>query len=386
VASRCQMLAFTWWFTDHARFMSADGGREKQIRYAVIMAGGVGTRFWPRSRRRRPKQFLAIQGRQSLLQWTFRRVRGIVPPARVLVVASREFAGQIRRQLPSLPPANVIVEPDARGTGPCLALAAARIARRHSGAIMAVFPADHVVTDLPRFRRAILTGFSVAEKAGCLVTFGIPPTGPEVGYGYVEVGDVVRRVPPRVRWVKRFHEKPELSTAKKYVKAGRYLWNSGMFAWSVDTLRRAFDAHAPRIASVMRALEDAPDDGPGSRTWRTAYRRLPVVSIDVAVMERAQRVAVVDGDFGWSDVGSWAAAGEIWGTDEAGNARRGSTLLLDCRDTVVFGDDRLIAMLGVDDLVVVDSPGAVLVCRKSRAQEVRRIVSALTHTRHRRLL
>jgi mannose-1-phosphate guanylyltransferase len=366
--------------------MSPKGGRKKPSRYAVIMAGGIGTRFWPCSRQRFPKQFLSIQGPQSLLQATFRRLRGIVPGERVLVVAGREFAHVIRRQLPSLPPANLILEPEARGTAPCLALAAAHIARRHAHALMAVFPADHVVTDVPRFRRAVLTGLSVAERLGCLVTFGIPPKRPEVGYGYVEVGDVVRRATPRVHWAKRFHEKPDLSTAKKYVKAGRYLWNSGMFAWSMDTLDRAFDAHVPRIASLMRAIQEAPDEGRGSRTWRKAYRRLPAVSIDVAVLERARRIAVVDGDFGWSDVGSWAAVGEIWGTDEAGNARRGETLLLDCRDTVVFGEDRLVAMLGIDDLVVVDSPGAVLVCRKNRAQEVRRIVSALTHTRHRRLL
>ncbi len=353
-------------------------------RYAVIMAGGFGTRFWPQSRRRIPKQFLAIAGRRTMLQETARRLRGIVPADHVAVVASREFASLIRAQLPALPAANLIVEPAPRGTAACLALAAEWVARRDPAGLMAVFPADHVITEEARFHRALLRAFTTAEAERCLVTFGVPPAYAETGYGYIEVGKRATGTAPRVYWAQRFHEKPDAAAARTYLAAGRYLWNSGMFVWRVDVIRDAFARHAPAIARVMGRARA----GRAGRISVPApsYRRLRAEPVDVAIMERAERVAVVEGDFGWSDVGSWAAMSELWGTDAAGNASRGTAVLVDCRDTVVYGTNRLVAVVGGDDLIVVDSPDAVLVCPKSRAQDVRRIVAALTHSRHRRLL
>ncbi len=351
-------------------------------RYAVIMAGGSGTRFWPHSRRRRPKQFLAVQGTRTLLQETARRLRGLVPPARLVVVAPRELAALVRRQLPVLPRQNVVIEPAARGTAACLALVAACIARRDPGASMAVFPADHAIGDVVGFRRCVRRGFETAEAEDCLVTFGIPPTSAETGYGYVEVGAALRRDAPRVDWAARFVEKPDGATARRFLDSGRHLWNSGMFVWRVPVLRAALRRHAPQVARVMDALTDPTRVAAARR----AFRRLPVVSIDVALMERAERVAVVTATFDWSDVGSWAAMAALWGVDAAGNARRGQALLLDCRDTIVYGATRLVAVVGVSDLVVVDSPDAVLVCARSRAQDVRRVVHALARGRDRRLL
>lgn len=356
-------------------------------RYAVIMAGGFGTRFWPQSRRRLPKQLLAIHGRRSLLQETVRRLKGVVPLHHIVVVAGGDLAQQIRSQLPELPRENLLIEPDLRGTAACLALAASWIMRRDPAALMAVFPADHVISDLPRFRRVVRTAFGITARERCLVTFGIRPTSGETGYGYIEVGSSLRRAAPRAYWAARFHEKPHATTARRYVRSKRYLWNSGMFVWRVDVILEAFQKHAPEFAGVMQVAarptlrrRDARD------VLRRAYRRLPAVSIDVAVMERAKRLAVVVGDFGWSDVGSWAAMAAVWGADAAGNASRGKSLIIDSRDTVVCALDRLVAVLGVDDLVVVDSPDALLVCRKSRAQEVRRITSVLAHSRYRHLL
>lgn len=352
-------------------------------RYAVIMAGGAGTRFWPHSRRRRPKQFLAIAGGRTLLQATVRRLRGLVPPARVIVVAPRPLAALVRRQLPALPRANLVVEPAARSTAACLALAAARIARRDAGASMAVFPADHTIGDAARFRRCVTRAFEVAESEDCLVTFGIRPTSAETGYGYIEIGAALRRGTPRVDWAARFIEKPDRATAQRYLASGRHLWNSGMFVWRIPVLRAALRRHAPALGRVMDALGD-----PGraaAAAARRAYQRLPAVSIDVALMERAERVAVVTATFAWSDIGSWAAMAAVWGRDAAGNATRGDVRLIDCRDSVVYGATRLVAVVGADDLIVVDSPDAVLVCPRSRAQEVRRVVDALARGRFRRL-
>lgn len=354
--------------------MATRGSTARGRRYAVIMAGGVGTRFWPHSRRRRPKQFLAMDGRRTLLQETAARLLGLIPWARVVVVAPRDLAPLVRRQLPLLPRDNLIIEPAARGTAACLALAGAWIARRDPEASMAVFPADHAIRATARFRRCVERAFEIAETDDCLVTFGIPPSSPETGYGYVEAGELVRRSAPKVHWATRFVEKPNRARAQRMLDSGRYYWNSGMFVWRVAVLRDGLARHAARTARVMEQLI-AP--GRGASAARRAFCRLPIVSIDVALMERAARVALVVATFDWNDVGSWAAMPGLWGVDAAGNARRGDALLVDCRDTVVYGATRLVAVVGADDLVVVDSPDAVLVCPRSRAQEVRRIVEKL---------
>ena len=346
-------------------------------RYAVIMAGGFGTRFWPHSRRRRPKQFLPIRGRESMLQETARRLRGAIQRERLLVVATEELAPLVREQLPDLGRANLLVEPAPRGTAPCLALAAETIAERDPTALMAVFPADHVITDGAEFRRALRRAFELAERDSLLVTFGITPAYPETGFGYIEPGPKIDRGTPPAYRVARFHEKPNAATAASYGSKG-YLWNSGMFVWRVDVIRNAFALHAPRIASAVGAR------GEVERARR--YRRLPLEPVDRAILERAPNVAVVRGSFDWSDVGSWAAMAELWGTDAAGNARRGPAVFVDSRDAVVYADKRLVAIVGVEGLIVVDTPDALLVCPKNRAQDVRGVVDALAHGRFRHLL
>jgi len=361
--------------------MGTRTGGGRSTRYAVIMAGGSGTRFWPHSRRAKPKQFLAIVGQRTLLQDTAQRLRAVVPMRRLLVVAPRELAGLVTEQLPRLPAENLLIEPAPRGTAPCLVLAAAWIAQRDPHGSMAVFPADHAITDVDRFRGDVERGFEIAEREEALVTFGIRPTHPETGYGYIEIGAPIRRTAPRASWVRRFIEKPDAVRARRFVGTGRHFWNSGMFVWRVDALRAAVARHAPALASLWAALEG---NGTVSSAAR-AFRRVPPVSIDVAVMERAERVAVVAARFDWSDVGSWAAVAERWGVDRDGNTERGDTLLIECRDTLVYGATRLVAVLGARDLLVVDSHDAVLVCRRDRAQDVRRIVDALGRGRYRRV-
>lgn len=343
------------------------------------MAGGIGSRFWPHSRRRRPKQFLAVRGSHSLLEDTVRRLRGLVDADKIYVVAAAEFRGLIRRHLPRLPENNLIVEPAARGTAACLGLAARVIERRDPQAVMAVFPADHVIAPLTSFQRCVRIAFATAAAERCLVTFGIAPTAPLTGFGYIEVGSAQRRTRPRVHWATRFVEKPDAATARRYLRSGRYRWNSGMFVWRVDVLRAALATYEPEIARVLDALDAAPARGRGAAAARRQFAALRALPIDVAVMEKADRVAVVEGDFGWNDVGSWAAMEELWPTDARRNASRGPVMQIDCSDTIASSEGRLVAMLGVSDLIVVDSGDAVLVCPKSRAEDVRRIVDALAH-------
>jgi mannose-1-phosphate guanylyltransferase len=309
-----------------------------------------------------------------MLQETVRRLRGAVPPAQLLVVAAAEFAPQVRRQLPRLTRGQLVIEPAARGTAAAIALAAERVAQRDSDAVMAVFPADHAILDPARFRRALARAVSIASLHHCLVTFGVPPTSADTGYGYIEVGAAIDRRTPRAFWATRFHEKPDAKAARKYVRAGRFLWNSGMFVWRLDVIRETFAALAPSVAAAAAAAGSARR---GGRPSSTAYRRLSVAPVDVAILERAPQVAVVEGHFGWSDVGSWAALAHVWGTDRAGNAVRGRAILVDSHGTVVVGGGRLVATVGVHDLIIVDSPDAVLICHKDRAQDVRRVVEVL---------
>lgn len=341
-------------------------------RFAVIMAGGSGTRFWPLSRARRPKQFLALDGARTLLQQAADRLRGVVPAAHVLVVAPPELRALVRRQLPQVPTRNLLVEPAARGTAACLALAAAHVARRAPDALMAVVTADHVIHGARAFRAAFTRAFAVARDDGALVTFGVPPRGPETGFGYVQVGAPLAPRPAAAFRVRRFVEKPDARRAQRFLASGRWLWNAGMFAWRVDVFRAALEAHAPAVARAAEAMAQR-----GTAAARRAYARLDPVPVDVAVMERAARVVVVAAEFTWHDVGSWAAMDAVWGRDAAGNTQRGSPLLIDCRRTIVHADRRLVAVLGAEDLVIVDTPDALLVCPRARAQEVRRVVAAL---------
>lgn len=358
--------------------MNIGDRRRARQRYAVIMAGGAGTRFWPLSRARLPKQFLPLCGRRSMLVETVARLRSVVPPEAVLIVAPPTLAPLVRAQLPALPRRNLLIEPCARGTAACLALAAAQIARRDPHALMAVMTADHAIRNLAAFRSCLRRAFAMAEDEW-LVTFGIPPTGPETGYGYMRLGALLDRQRPRVRRVDRFVEKPDRRRARRFLAAGRYHWNSGMFVWRVDTFNIAVARHAPGTARVALALAQ-----PRRRAAaRRAYARLPNVSVDIAILEHADRLASVAATFDWSDVGTWAAMPALWGTDAVGNASRGPALLLDCRETIVRADRRLVTVLGGERLVVVDTADALLVCSRDRAQDVRRVVEALAAS-HRR--
>ena len=267
---------------------------------AVVMAGGRGTRFWPRSRNARPKQFLAIVGAETLLHQTVHRLEGHVAPERVFVVTTEDLAAETRRMLPELPPENVLVEPEGRNTAPCLALALVQIERRFPESVMAVLSADHWIGDRERFLADLDLAARHAATARELVTFGIKPTYPETGYGYIE-----SQGQGAVLQVKAFREKPPVEVAVQYLESGRHYWNAGMFVWTLADLRAGLEAHAPEVLAPLDAWSRA---GADPSALAAAYRQLPQVAIDVALMEKAKAVAVVPAGFRWSDVGSCGKA------------------------------------------------------------------------------
>ena len=353
--------------------------------WAVVPAGGSGTRLWPLSRAARPKFLLPLLGERSLLQQTIDRLAPTVPPERTLVVCGPAHAAPVARQLPGLPENNVLVEPSPRGSGPAIALATALIARRDPAAIVGSFAADHEVSDLPRFDAALRTAVAAAED-GWLATIGLTPTRPETGFGYIERSDdVVAKTPEGSAYrAARFVEKPDAVTAAEYVASGRFLWNASMFVWQAQALlaevsRLQPDLHAgvSRIAEVWGSPEQ-------ERVAADIWSGLAESTIDQGVLEQARRIAVVPARFGWSDVGDWNNLGELIARDDDGNSVRGDLVQSQTRNCVVWSETgRLVALVGLENIAVVDTDDALLVVNRSDAQEVRQIVEQLkTMRRH----
>lgn len=344
------------------------------------MAGGGGTRLWPASRKKRPKQFLPmLAGGETLLGATVARVAGLVPPERILVVTAADQVDEVRRTAPSVARDNIVVEPKARNTAPCIGLGALEVLRRDPAGVMAILPSDQFIRDTARFRAAVEHALDVA-RGGAIVTIGIVPTHPETGFGYLELGDATER---DARVVERFVEKPDLATAERYVAGKRHLWNSGMFFFAARRLVEAVRQHLPELGELLHALERQPE------RVDELYPRAPSVSIDYGVMEKLPRgdVFCVPGELGWNDVGSWSALGELRAPDAAGNVCSENTIAIEARGNLVYGDGkRVIAAVGVDDLVIVATDDAVLVMPKSKAQQVRDVVKALETTNRKEFL
>jgi mannose-1-phosphate guanylyltransferase len=346
--------------------------------HAVVMAGGSGTRFWPASRTDRPKQLLALASDETMLRVTIDRILPLVPAERVWVVTTAATADATRALLGELAPGHVLAEPAGRDTAACVAYAATVLLGHDPEAHCLVFPADHVIPDGDRFRSAMAAGAAAVARRGGLLTFGITPTRPETGYGYLAVGDEVAVESGwPLRRLARFVEKPDLATARSYLAAGDHLWNSGMFAWRAADLLAEVRRQLPLLADgieVIGAALGGPDE---RRVLDEVYPGLPRTSVDFGIMESAELCWTIPVDFGWSDVGSWPALVEVLAGDGDGNVGRGRRIALDVRDSVLVGDRVLVAAVGVRDLVVVATPDAVLVAPKSEAQRVREVVEAL---------
>lgn len=343
--------------------------------YAVIMAGGSGTRFWPLSRASRPKQLLPLGGGDtSLLRATQRRISPLIGPEQTFVVTSTTLAEQIRNELPDVPRANILAEPTGRNTAPCVGWAASVIARRDPDAILAVLPADHHIGDEPRFLASIERAMEAAA-AGDMVTIGIRPERPETGYGYIELGEELSAGVHRAR---RFVEKPDELRASQFLAAGRFLWNSGMFFFRAKDMLSAVRKHLPGLGDMLAQYDAAALTGDELALVERTYAELPDVSLDHGVMEKASRIAVVPGEFAWSDVGSWTSAWELAERDEHENALSGEAVTIDAyRSYVRAPAGKVVALVGVEELVVVDTEDALLIMPRSRAQDVRAVVSAL---------
>ena len=346
-------------------------------RYAAILAGGSGTRLWPLSRSRRPKQLLALLGDRSLIQATVDRVAPLVPHERILVITEASHAEDLRAQLPELPPENIIVEPMRRGTAAAVGLGATIVRDRDPEATMASLHADHAVVDGDGFRGSLAAAFDLAESGSWLVTLGIKPSSPHTGMGYIEVGAEIGRFGGRkAHRAVRFVEKPDVETARRFISEG-YLWNPGYFLWRIPVILDAFAQLLPSMHAPLAEVGDALGTRREAAAMEDAYARMPTETIDYGIMERSDNVATVPSDFGWTDIGSWRELLQMAAKDADGNVARGDHVGIATRRTLVYGADRPVFTVGVEDLIIVDAGDALLVCRPDQAERVKELVEQL---------
>lgn len=349
--------------------------------HAVIMAGGVGTRFWPRSREKSPKQLLEILGKGTMIQNTLKRVESFVHPKNTFVVTNRIQKAMVMKQLESLPEENILVEPVGRNTAACIGLAALHAKQLDSSAVMVVLPADHIIQNVEEFTRVVKLAAETAYDSKSLLTIGIKPTHPETGYGYIQMftenGDHNPYLSKGVYKVKTFAEKPNVQTAERFLASGDFLWNSGMFIWRVDVILQEIERCLPELFAELKQIEPAIGDPSYQSTLEKVYGMIRGISIDYGVMEKAERVYVIPGDFGWSDIGSWDEVYRLSGKDEQGNSFTGKVLQIDTKSSYVYSPEKVVATIGVEDLIVVNTPDALLICKRGRSQDVKEIADYL---------
>jgi len=348
--------------------------------YSVIMAGGAGTRLWPLSRRGRPKQSLRLIGERTMFQHTVDRLDPLFPIERVFVVTSATIAEVLRPQVPALPAGIFILEPSGRDSAPAAGLAAIRLLEEDPDAIMVMLTADHYISDTEQFRSVLAAAAEVAAD-GTIVTLGIRPTHAAIGYGYVAAGEALTIVDGfRVYRSAGFTEKPDLATAIRFVEDGRYSWNSGMFIWRADRLMAEYRSQLPDLYDSLISIATDLGTRSGEDVLCAEWEGIRRISIDYGIMERADNVAVVPAELGWSDIGSWASLLDILEGDEGGNVFQAATLSLDTKNTLIRsepGEGRLIAAIGLNDMIIVDTPDVLLVCPRERSEQVREIVRRL---------
>jgi mannose-1-phosphate guanylyltransferase len=346
--------------------------------HAVIMAGGSGTRFWPLSRRHRPKQLLALAAQRPILRLTFDRVVDLVPPERIWVVTTAGTAEASGELLPELPPSNILIEPEGRDTAACAGYAAINLLHNDPEAVCAMLPADHVIGDEERFRSAVAAAAEHVASEGGVLTFGVRPTRPETGYGYLELGESDRQIDDwQVHRLQRFVEKPDPATAQSYLEAGGYLWNSGMFLWRVSDYLGELRRQLPELASKLERLAESLGSPDAAAAITEIYPTLTKTSVDFGVMEGAERCWTIPVDFPWSDIGAWPALVELLPSDDHGNAALGRCVSLGSGGNLLISDGPLVAVAGVRDLVVVATKDAVLVVPSAEAQQVKALVTEL---------
>ena len=346
--------------------------------FPIIMAGGSGTRFWPLSRQERPKQFLPIVSDKTMIEETVHRLLPRIPVSNIYTIANSEQSSLIKNLLPELPEDNVLVEPQGKNTAPSLILATATIFLKNPEAVVAALPADHLIEDSPLFLKKLEAGASLAQKEEFLVTLGIIPAFPATGYGYIQFSkDNPQRILEEAFFsVDSFKEKPDLQQAQAFLNAGNFFWNSGMFIWRANVFAQKLKKYAPALYVYWKKILNSvkSDDKAG---LSRIFDEIPSVSIDYALMEKAKGVFVCEGNFGWSDVGAWSSLMNIWKKDQQGNTIKGESIALDSENCLVYNPEKITALVGVKDIIVVDTPDALLVCHKDFDQNVKDIIDRI---------
>lgn len=346
---------------------------------AVIMAGGKGERFWPKSRSNYPKQFLSLTNSgKTMIQLTVERLLPIIKYEDVYIVTNKNHIDLVKEQLPNIPAENIIAEPVARNTAPCIGLAAAIIQNKYDDAVMMVLPSDHLIKQNQMYISTLKTAIRVAEEGNNLVTIGITPTYPETGYGYINYGELMNSDKySNVYCVERFVEKPNLDKAKEYLDSGNYIWNSGMFVWKVSTILQKFEQLLPDTYNGLMDIKSSLYTEYFEDILTNTFSKFKSESIDYAVMEKAENIYTLPGTFGWDDVGSWLSLERINKTNEFGNVVSGNVITVDTKNTTICGTSKLIATVGLDDLIIVDSEDALLICDKKSTQDVKKVIENL---------
>ncbi|MBE6853432.1 MAG: mannose-1-phosphate guanylyltransferase [Ruminococcus sp.] len=354
---------------------------------AVIMAGGKGERFWPKSRSAYPKQFLSLTSDgETMIQKTIKRLLPLVDTEDIFIVTNESYVPLINEQLPDIPAENILAEPVARNTAPCIALAAAVINKKYDDAVMMVLPSDHLIKYEELYLDTMRHAVRVAKKDENLVTVGITPTYPETGYGYINFCSAESEDMVGVYKVKKFVEKPCLEKAKEYLNSGRYLWNSGMFVWKVSSIMKNFERFLPAMYEGFLKMKESAGTDSFSAVLEQCFSEFESESIDFGIMEKADNIYTLSGSFGWDDVGSWLALEKINKTDEYGNYVAGDVITIDTGKSIICGNKKLIAAVGLEDVIVVDTDDATLICAKSHTQQVKKVIENLKICNRRELI
>ena len=351
--------------------------------YAAILCGGGGKRLWPRSRIKKPKQFVKLFGKETIFQETVKRIKPLISPSKILVITNFDYVDEVREQAPEIPKENIIAEPQARNTALAMGVGAVYVKTRDPGGVIINLASDHLIKNTKEFRRRMLIAAKAASLGDYLLTVGIRPQFPHTGYGYIQVKREVARIDGEpIFKVERFTEKPNLATAKKFLKTGHYYWNANLYTWRAEAALKAFKRHVPKIARGLEKIEKAIGTKSEKKILKEVYEDVENISIDYAISEKAKNMLMVVGDFDWSDIGDWKVVYDLGKKDKNGNViikhgEEGEHLGIDTKNCLVHFDDELIATVGVENLIIVDAGNLILVCNKDKAQDVKKIVQEL---------
>lgn len=345
-------------------------------RTALIMAGGRGERFWPKSRKTLPKQFLSLTGDgKTMIQLTVERILPLVEMDDIYIVTNKDYRQLVREQLPEIPERNILCEPVGRNTAPCIGLGAMHINQKYDDAVMMVLPSDHLIKQKKLFVDILGQACEIAEEDGNIVTVGITPSYPETGYGYIKF--LTEKKKGSAFKVEKFVEKPNMEKAKEYLASGDYLWNSGMFMWKVSTILNKMQTLLPQIYQKLTQIGEALGTPEEDKVLQEVFPTVESISVDYGILEKTDSIYTLPGDFGWDDVGSWLAVSRVRGTDENNNVLTGNVLAVDTTDCVVEAQEKLIATVGLKNLVVVDTKDAMLICEKEKANDIKKVLETL---------